>query len=181
MEVNMIFGDPYRFAIWVECIPQWSSSYKNGFFYYFLNGNMYPDDVRTSTLSVDFYDVINEKNALISLPCNDEIFNAPTNEAFYSLFRLAYPEPSQDDEYPEQIFDFCASSTIINESGAYFFAVSNESSVRIIGGKVTRIVDEGNGKVWKDIDTPLIEDVVITKDELSEIIKGLKDYSSFLL
>nr|WP_235334731.1 Imm42 family immunity protein [Pantoea anthophila] len=28
----MIFGDPYRFAIWIECIPQWSESYKMVFF-----------------------------------------------------------------------------------------------------------------------------------------------------
>lgn len=176
----MIFGDPYRFAIWVELIPQWSDSYKNGFFYYFVNGNMYPDDVRTSTLSVDFFDVIDDENALVSLPRNDKIFNSPTNEAFNSLFKLAYPESTQDDEYPEQIFDFCASPTIINESGAYFFAVSNESSVRIIGGKITRIVDEGNGNVWRDIDSPLIEDIIIEKGEVSEIIKSLKGYSDSL-
>ena len=28
----MIFGDPYRFAIWVELIPEWSETHKNGFF-----------------------------------------------------------------------------------------------------------------------------------------------------
>ncbi|WP_042820502.1 immunity 42 family protein [Yersinia wautersii] len=176
----MIFGDPYRFAIWVECIPQWSDSYKNGFFYFFVNGNMYPDDIRTSTLFIDFYDVLDEKNALISLPCNDEIFNAPTNEAFDSLFKLAYPESTQDDEYPDQVFDFYASSTIINDSGAYFFAVSNESLVRIIGGKITKLVDRNNEKVWENIDRPLIEDITIPKNEISDIITRLKEYSTSL-
>lgn len=28
----MIFGDPYRFAIWIEYVPQWGDSIKNGFF-----------------------------------------------------------------------------------------------------------------------------------------------------
>lgn len=176
----MIFGDPYRFAIWLESIPQWSDSYKNGFFYFFVNGNMYPEDVRTSTLDVDFYDVIDEKNALISLPCNDEIFNAPTNEAFDALFKLAYPESTQDDEYPEQVFDFCASPTIIHDSGAYFFAVSNESSVRIVGGKITKLVDGDNGRVWENIERPLIEDITIPKNEISEIITSLKKYSTYL-
>ncbi|WP_145570840.1 immunity 42 family protein [Yersinia bercovieri] len=176
----MIFGDPYRFAIWVEYIPEWSDSYKNGFFYFFVNGNMYPDDVRTSTLYVDFHDVIDENNALSSQPCNDAIFNAPTNEAFDALFKLAYPESTQDDEYPDQVFDFCASSTIINDSGAYFFAVSNENLVRIIGGKITKLVDRDNRKVWENIERPLIEDIVISKNEISDIVTRLKEYSASL-
>ncbi|AWP32528.1 hypothetical protein B9D02_07965 [Pantoea vagans] len=177
----MIFGDPYRFAIWIECIPQWSESYKNGFFYFFINGHMYPEDIRTSTLFVDIYDVIDEKNALLSFPCNDEIFSAPTSEAFNALFKLAYPESTQDDEYPEQVYDFCASPTIINESGACFFAVANESSVRIVGGKITELVDGGNGITWEDIEKPKLEDITIPKKEISEIIASLKKYSSDLL
>lgn len=177
----MIFGDPYRFAIWVERIPQWSDSYNNGFFYFFVNGNMYPEDIRTSTLDVDFYDITDKKNALIAQPSNDEIFNAPTNEAFGTLFKLTYPESTLDDEYPEQVLDFCASSTIINESGACFFAVSNESSVRIIGGKITKLVDGDNGNVWENIECPLIEDIIIPRNEISEIITSLKKYSTYLL
>ncbi|MGY3095498.1 immunity 42 family protein [Pantoea agglomerans] len=177
----MIFGDPYRFAIWIECIPQWSESYKNGFFYFFIDGHMYPEDIRTSTLFVDIYDVIDEKNALLSFPCNDEIFKATTTEAFNSLFKLTYPESTQDDEYPEQVFDFCASPTIINDSGAYFFAIANESSVRIVGGKITELVSGDNGRTWVDIEQPNLEDITIPKKEISEIIASLKKYSSDLL
>lgn len=177
----MIFGDPYRFAIWIECIPQWSESYKNGFFYFFVNGHMYPEDLRISTLSVDVNDVIDEKNALLSFPCNDDIFKATTIEAFNALFKLTYPESTQDDEYPEQVFDYCASPAIINESGSYFFAVSNESSVRIVGGKITELVDGQNGRAWEDIEQPKLEDITIPKKEISEIITSLKKYSSDLL
>ncbi|KFK97739.1 MULTISPECIES: immunity 42 family protein [unclassified Serratia (in: enterobacteria)] len=176
----MIFGDPYRFAIWVECIPQWSESYKNGFFYFFVNGNMYPNDIRTATLDVDFNDVIDDANALIALPCNDEIFNASTNDAFNTLFKLAYPESTQDDEYPEQVLDFLASTTIINESGAYFFAISNKNSVRVIGGKISKLVDGGDRNIWENIERPLIEDIIIPKNEIDEIISKLKEYSASL-
>nr|WP_244140346.1 Imm42 family immunity protein [Pantoea agglomerans] len=31
----MIFGEPYRFAIWIECIPQWSQSYKMVFLFFY--------------------------------------------------------------------------------------------------------------------------------------------------
>lgn len=176
----MIFGDPYRFAIWVEYIPQWGDSYKNGFFYFFVNGNMYPNDIRTSTLDVDLNDIIYDKNALIALPCNDEIFNASTNEAFNSLFKLAYPESTQEDEYPEQVFDFCASPTIINESGAYFFAVSNKDLVRVIGGKIAQLVDGDGRRAWEDIAHPVIEDIIIPRDEINEIISKLKECSASL-
>lgn len=117
----MIFVDPCRFGIWVECIPPWSQIYKNGFFYFFVNGNMYPSDIRTSTLDVDFNDITDGENALTSLPCDDGIFNASKEDAFNYLFRLAYPEATQEDECPVENFDFCASITIIKESGAYFF------------------------------------------------------------
>ena len=180
----MIFGDPYRFAIWIECIPQWSESYKNGFFYFFINGHMYPEDIRTTTLFVDVYDVydvIDEKNALVSFPCNDELFKDTTNEFFNALFKLTYPESTPDDEYPEQVFYFCASPTVINESGAYFFAISNESLVRIVGGKITELVDGENGRTWEDIEQPNLEDITIPKKEITEIIASLKKYSSDLL
>jgi len=177
----MIFGDPYRFAIWVELIPEWSQTHKNGFFYFFVNGSMYPDDIRTSTLSVDFNDVIDERNALISLPYDDCFFKASANEAFQTIFKLAYPEPSQDDEYPEQVFDYFASPTIINDSGAHFFAIANEDSVRIIGGKISNLVDADDHRVWEDIRDPKIEDVVIHKNELNEILNGLRGYITSIL
>lgn len=177
----MIFGDPYRFAIWVEYIPQWSDSHKNGIFCFFVNGSMYPDDVRTSTLCVDLYDVIDKNNALVSRPYNDEVFSASKSEAFNTLFQLAYPESTDENEYPDQIFDYCASPTIINDSGAYFFAISNESSVRIIGGKIMQLVELDNGgNTWENIGSPLIEDVIITKNEINEIITKLKGYSTSL-
>lgn len=176
----MILGDPYRFAIWIEYIPQWSDSYKNGFFYFFVNGNMYPNDIRTSTLDVDLNHIIDNENSLVVIPCNDEIFNSSTNEAFNTLFKLAYPESTLEDEYPEQVFDFCASPTIINESGAYFFAVSNKDLVRIIGGKIAQLVDRDGQRVWENIAHPFIEDIFIPRDEINEIISKLKEYSASL-
>lgn len=131
----MIFGDPYRFAIWVEYIPQWSDSYKNGIFCFFVNGKMYPDDVRTSTLRVDLYDVIDKNNALVSRPCNDEVFSASKTEAFNTLFQLAFPESTEENEYPDQCFDYCASSTIINDSGAYFLLFQMKAQSELLGVK----------------------------------------------
>ncbi|QCJ68502.1 hypothetical protein C9446_00620 [Providencia heimbachae] len=176
----MIFGDPYRFAIWIEHVPQWGESIKNGFFYFFLNGSMYPDDIRTSTLFVDCDDIIDPENALVALPYNDEIFNASTDKAFEYLYKMAYPQPTPENEYPDEICDFNASPTIIKESGAYFFAVSNKDFVRILGGKVSELVDFGEKRAWEDIKHPVIEDITIEKAEIKKIISGLREYSTSL-
>ena len=159
----MIFGDPYRFAIWIEYVPQWGDSIKNGFFYLFLNGSMYPNDIRTSTLFVD------------------EIFNASTDKAFEYLYKMAYPQPTPEDEYPDGICKFNASPTIILESGACIFAVSNKNCVRILGGKVSELVDHGERRVWQDIKKPVIEDITIEKVEIIKIISSFKEYTTSLL
>ncbi|OON41706.1 hypothetical protein BTJ39_00625 [Izhakiella australiensis] len=177
----MIFGDPYRFAIWIEHVPQWGDSIKNGFFYFFLNGSMYPGDIRTSTLFVDYDDVIDPENALVAMPCDDEIFNASTDKAFESLYKMAYPQPTPENEYPEGICKFNASPTIILESGACFFAVSNKDFVRILGGKVSELVDCGDRRDWHDIEHLVIEDITIEKIEVNKIISSFREHTASLL
>lgn len=177
----MIFGDPYRFAIWIEHVPQWGESIKNGFFYFFLNGNMYPNDIRTSTLFVDYDDVIDPENALVAMPYDDEIFNASTDKAFECLYKMAYPQPTPENEYPEGICKFNASPTIILESGACFFAVSNNYFVRILGGKVSELVDYGERRNWQDIKHPAIEDITLEKNEINKIISSFREYTTCLL
>ena len=175
----MIFGDPYRFAVWVEYIPQWSNdSFKNGFFGFFINGNRYPHDARTSTLFVDIDDVLDEHNALNSWPENAEIFALPAKAAFKHLLQLAWPEPTEEDDYPEGVTDYTIPVTIVNESGAYFFAVANPSSVRIIGGTISQLVEnKHNGRnEWQDIEHPHLEDITLTKSEMREMIAGLKAF-----
>lgn len=178
----MIFGDPYRFAIWAEYVSQWSDSYKNGLFYLIVNGNLYPADIRTSTLSADLYEITDEDCALVPFPENRDIFTLPTKEAFDTLFNLACPEPSDEDEYPDQVFDYCIKSSNVSSFGGCFFAVANDSSMRIIGGQTEHLIkDEGAEKnTWKYVANPIIEDVILPKDEIKEIIMQVKGYADFL-
>ncbi|WP_239954914.1 immunity 42 family protein [Pantoea sp. Z09] len=179
----MIFGDPYRFAIWTDYIPQWSESYENGLFYLLINGNLYPDDIRTSTLSTDLYEITGKDCALVSHPENREIFTLPKKEAFEALLNLAYPEPSEDDEYPEQVFDYCITSSNVSSFGGCFFAVANEGSLRIIGGQTEHLIKDESGEknVWGCINNPNIEDITISKDEINEIIMQVKEFADSLL
>lgn len=179
----MIFGNPYHFAIWTELVPHWSDTFKNGLFHLIIKGNLYPDHIRTSTLSNDLYEIIDGDCALISQPQNYEIFDLPTEIAFKRLFDLAYPEPSEQDEYPEQIFDYCITSSNISSCGGCFFAVSNDISLRIIGGVIQHLVkDESEDKnVWEYIKKPLLQDITISKHDLNEIMLNVRQYAYSIL
>lgn len=142
---------------------------------------MYPDDIRTSTLFVDYIDVIDPGNALVALPFDEEIFNTPTEKAFKYLYEMANPQPTPEDEYPEGIGKFNVSPTIILESGACFFAVSNKDFVRILGGKVSELVDCGERRIWQEINTPVLEDIILTKKEINEIISSFRQHTVSLL
>ncbi|QIR26084.1 MULTISPECIES: immunity 42 family protein [Kluyvera] len=174
----MIFGDPYRFAIWVDPVPEWSESFLNGFVYIFIKGKMFPDDIRTSTLSVDVFEIIDESSPLVSFPVNEDIFNLKADVAFSSLMSLAYPESSSEDEYPDQKFDFCINIPNVNASGMQLFAVSNGIDIKILGAKTEQLVENlATGKnEWEEIDDVLAESVVIPNVEIDNILSSLKEY-----
>ncbi|HCQ7773906.1 TPA: immunity 42 family protein [Enterobacter kobei] len=183
MEINMIFGNPYRFAIWTDYIPQWGESYKNGLFHLIINGNLYPHNIRTSTLFSDLLEITDNDCALISHPQNEDIFSLSTEHAFKELLNLAYPEPSQEDEYPEQTFDYIITSSNISESGGRFFAIADGKSLRIIGGVTERLVEDrsGNGNRWEYINKPFIEDITLSKKEVDIIMADVKKYAEAFL
>lgn len=174
----MIFGNPYRFAIWVEDIPMWGGECKNGLFYLVINGSLYPDDIRTATLSTDLYEITSAECALMSLPENDAVFNMPTEDAFDYLFKMAHPESTDEDEYPIQVFDYCILSSNVSDYGGRFFAVASNEKLRIIGGRTEHLVQSDNEdrNVWKEIKNPSIEDVIMSKYEIGRIMDDLRKY-----
>ncbi|HAB24693.1 MAG TPA: hypothetical protein DCE30_07910 [Pantoea sp.] len=62
-----------------------------------------------------------------------------------------------------------------------FFAVSNKDFVRILGGKVSELVDCGESRNWQDIKHPIIEDITLAKNEINEIISSFREYTASLL
>ncbi|WP_369690902.1 Imm42 family immunity protein [Phytopseudomonas flavescens] len=156
---------------------------KNGLFYFIVNGNLYPKDIRVATLSTDCFEVIEDGSALISFPENNDTFTLPADEAFNRLYSLAYPEPSADDEYPEQMFDYYITPTNISESGGCFFAVANECDLRIVGGTVECLLEDSVKGVhyWGKIKDPKIEEVVVSKEEMNRITSDLNKYMTSIV
>lgn len=179
----MIFGDPCRFAIWVEVVPEWSDEFKNGLFYFIINGNMYPGDIRVATLSADLCEVVDDGCALVSQPRNESIFSLPVKDAFESLYKLAYPEPSEGNEYPDQVFDYCITPANVSGFGGCFFAVADQDFLRIVGGEVERLVKSASEDVmcWENVDSPKLEDVILSREEINKIIFDVKEYACSVL
>ncbi len=175
----MIFGDPQKFAIWVEHVPQWGDSYKNGLFYLIINSNMYPKNIRVATLSTDLYEIADGDCALVAQPQNKHLFELSSVDAFKSLLGLAHPESSETDEYPEQNFDYCVTSSNVSDFGGCFFAIANETSVRVIGAQTELLIrnEKEDRNYWEYIEQPIIDDVTISKDEMNEIIKEVREYT----
>ena len=48
----MIFGNPFKFAVQIEHIPEWSSSYLEGIFLIYIDGLIVNADIRSETLDI---------------------------------------------------------------------------------------------------------------------------------
>jgi hypothetical protein len=55
--------------------------------------------------------------------------------------------------------------------------------LRIIGGVTERLVKDRNEdkNIWEDIDEPLLEDIILPKDEIKKIMIDVIEYTNSLL
>lgn len=181
----MFFGDPYRFAIFVECIPDWNppaTSFHNGLFYYSINGNFFPQDLRTATLCVDVNTLLDPAHALGARPENAEIYAMPATEAFRHLYTITNPESTAEEEYPEGDAAFRAETENIAECGVSVFAVANGPMVRVLAAKTQRLVPKKNSDryEWIEVRKPVVSEVILPVEELTAILAGIKNYYSSL-
>lgn len=181
----MFFGDPYRFAIFVECIPDWNppgTAFYNGFFYYSINGNFFPQDVRTATLCVDVNTLLDPAHALSTPSLNADVYAMPAPEAFNSLYSLTWPESTAEEEYPEGSNLYRAETENISESGVSVFAVSDGLMVRVLAAKTQRLVpkEQGDRYEWVAERKLTVAEACLPKSELSAILQRIQDYYSSL-
>lgn len=181
----MFFGDPYRFAIFAECIPDWnppSGSFYNGLFYYSIDGNFFPQDLRTATLCVDVNTLLDPANALYTPPVNAEVFAMPAPDAFKYLYSLAWPESTAEEEYPEGDPVYRADTENISESGASVFAVSDGKMVRILAARTQRLVQKKDSDryEWVDEKALNIAEITLASSEIAAILDKIKNYYSSL-
>ncbi|MCW2474018.1 MULTISPECIES: immunity 42 family protein [unclassified Symbiopectobacterium] len=175
----MIFGDPNRFAILIEYIPEWGDGYKNGLFHFCVKGSIYPDKTKVATLGGDVF-CLSDGNALTS-PVNDiNLFLMDKGKAFYTMLETMLPERVKSKEKIHDDFitsyRYQASTYNLENDCCFFFAISNGNNIRVVGSKLSILKEGANGLHWVDVSEPYIVDVILDKDEMNRIIKSAIDY-----
>lgn len=180
----MIFGDPYKFSILAEVVPEWSdSTYKNGMFHFFVDGKMFPDEIVTATLGVDLPHLLGD-SALVTLPENYEIFHLNKSDAFSFMWRLTYPDFDADAEGSEFVnnsYLYRASTPNIDDWSMTVFCVRNNDECRILGAKTAELVRGEDGiNTWVDISKIEIYEAFVSVSYVEDIVRKIRAYSESL-
>ena len=94
----MLFGNPERFAFLIERVPEWESiTFINGIMYVYLNGKMYPDSLRTTTLNVDLMFLFDSTMPDFQPKVNENFYAMDTAELFKKLCEITFPDDYDTD------------------------------------------------------------------------------------
>ena len=93
----MIIGDPYKFAIDMQKIEEWNYSgdntFLNGVLLFFIDGAIFPTEIRTATLISELEPL---KNVLENPIIDKRLFNMEKGDAYMELYDLTFPENDAD-------------------------------------------------------------------------------------
>ena len=128
----MIFGDPFKFAFFIDEVPEWSSSdFDNGFFAISVDGILYPPDIRCFTLNVILHQIFSDISPFITLPESEMLFNDCSEIAFEKLQNITFPENldvDNDYTYRMQITEF-------EDAGYVLFVVRFMDKIKFLLGE----------------------------------------------
>lgn len=135
----MIFGNPDKFAFLIEKVPEWCDGFVNGLLYIYVNGEMFPKKLYTTTLS-DVWSLFDY--AFTNPPKDEWLYALPDDELFAELRRLRFPEYFTDDEDEDEDYRYDIEYDYrydieyyeIGDWGYNIFAVSGGENVRILIG-----------------------------------------------
>ena len=129
----MLVGNPDKLAFLIERVPEWEADdvYKNGLLFLFINGRMYPKQLRTTTLSTELFVLLDENSPLMNPVINNELYELNSNELFQFISQLTYPADYDKDNDYSYLIDFHE----INDSGYSVFIISNDQNIKVLIGK----------------------------------------------
>lgn len=161
----MLIGDPDKFAFLIEKVPSWSAGgFVNGLLYVYVNGEMFPKELRTATLSTDLFML--RGFAFEDLPTDGRLYALSDDELFGELRRLRYPEYFTDNKNEEYRFDLDLPE--LGDCGYDIFAVSGGENVRILIGQ------------WSGDEFSLVNSTEITLAEFDKIRGAVIEYGDNL-
>lgn len=176
----MIFGDPNKFAILMDYVPDWSvgSGYKNGLFHFIIIGKMFPSYASVATLNGDL-DCLSDDNALITTPESEDLFKMDKLEAFTEMMNvmlpnLLYPDAEVADDF-ETDYRYQASTYNLEGDSCYAFAVKFIDEVRILAAKVSYLYgNDIDGYEWINYSNFEIHEIILPKSEVYQIVSEVR-------
>ncbi|EJM04482.1 hypothetical protein PMI18_01376 [Pseudomonas sp. GM102] len=170
----MIFGDPIKFAILMEYVPQWSEegSYRNGMFHFILDSTILPEFASVATLGVDVR-CLQFNNALVDHVEDSVLFHMDAKTAFQDMLGRMLPGRlgiDVDDDFVNE-YRFRVSSINLEEFDCFVFAVAFEDKLRIVGAKIS---DDFSSPY--DVEDLRVSEVVVEKEEVAKIVAGAVGY-----
>ncbi len=176
----MIFGDPSRFAIWIDKVQEWGSgAFVGGLFHFIVDGSIFPDSVKSSTLFTDILSLLDVSSPLVTFQEDQVLFEMRADEAFRRAVATTYPE-ALDTELTTNSHRFKASTENIDDFGFTVFAISHEERVRLIGAKRSELCRYEGRAQWVEIQNYQVKEAVLSKSEVRKIIADVSRYRADL-
>ena len=153
----MIFGNPFKFAFFIDIVDEWSSnSFHNGYFAISIDGTLYPKDVRCSTLDDVLSEILSDKSPLIILPENEILFNDNPEIAFEKIQDITFPDNSDiDNDYTYRV-----RATELEDAGYVLFVVRSIDKIKFLIGEYCSETFKHN----------YVDEVVVDRKTINEIV-----------
>lgn len=160
----MLIGDPEKLAFLIEPVLQWSSNgFVNGLLYVYVNGNMFPKDLRTTTLSDDLLFLLSN-SPFVSPKSDNELYALDSKDLLDKLSIVTFP----DDINIDNDYSYLIPLVELQNAKYYFFIIANEKDIKIL-------VSKANGHNGEEA-LSLKDEVVLKRDEFEDIKQQLCSY-----
>jgi len=165
----MVIGNPYKFSIFVKKIQEWScNTYQNGVFLLCIDGNLFPKEIFTSTLTLD---VLELKQNLSNVEVDKKLFEMKKEEAFVEMYRLRFPSWEEYEDGVKEDYRYYMSPPGLADYHCISFTVSDGKKVRIMAAKLNYNKEESTC----ELTNINISETFIECEELEKLLLKLED------
>ena len=178
----MVIGEPYKMAFILERMNIWEppgDTFRNGIMFLCVNGEIYPKDVRTTTLGCELPWLLAPESPLMNTVVDKELFKLPSGELLAYLESITYPDDTDDDDDIDNDYRFVLPFEEISDRGFDVFLVSDGENVRVLVGQDVNRRLSPNGFIIND-GHELASETTITLAELESIRSQLSEFYSSL-
>ncbi len=163
--VEVVIGDPYKFSVILQTIPEWNidDTFCNGILLFGVNGDIYPSKILTATLTSEIQPL---KEKLTSLATDECLFSMEKKEAFKKIYDITMPE----DTNIENDYRFDISPMSFADDGCFVFAIRSGCRVRILASQLKYNIKESR----HDFEDIYVNEAILELYEINELVSQLK-------